>query len=258
MFPTSALVQHLQADLQRDLVAFLPELILCGAIVGSLLLRFFSSLKHLHLGYFALVCSVLALIVAFAQWLGSNAFDPRFDAGSTSLQLFTGLLVYDSFAIYVRLFLLLFLTLAIWLTLLTGIPDRDDSADFSILLLGSTLGMMMMASANHLLMVFIAVEMASVPSYALAGFLKGKRQGSEGRSQVCHLRSERFGNHALWNQPAGRQVRHRLSARSGGLHGRHEGRRPGCRSPCGNAVHSHWFGLQTCRSAISFLVPGRL
>ena len=36
-----------------------------------------------------------------------------------------------------------------------------------------------MASANHLLMVFIGVEMASLPSYALAGFLKGRRQSSE-------------------------------------------------------------------------------
>src|SRR5207247_4724168 len=64
-------------------------------------------------------------------------------------------------------------------TLQTGIPDREDSADFHVLLLGGTLGMMLMASANHLLMAYIAVEMASLPSYALAGFLKGKRQGSE-------------------------------------------------------------------------------
>jgi NADH-quinone oxidoreductase subunit N len=39
--------------------------------------------------------------------------------------------------------------------------------------------MSLMASSNHLLMVFIGVEMASLPSYALAGFLKGKRQSSE-------------------------------------------------------------------------------
>ncbi|HXD86385.1 MAG TPA: NADH-quinone oxidoreductase subunit N, partial [Urbifossiella sp.] len=64
-------------------------------------------------------------------------------------------------------------------TLLTGIPDRDDSGDFYVLLLGGTLGMMLMASANHLMMAFIAIEMASLPSYAMAGFLKGKRKGSE-------------------------------------------------------------------------------
>src|SRR5205823_8262552 len=72
-----------------------------------------------------------------------------------------------------------FTSLVIWLTLLTGIPDREDSADFYCLLLGATLGMMLMASATHLLMVYIAVEMASLPSYALAGFLKGRRQSGE-------------------------------------------------------------------------------
>ena len=36
-----------------------------------------------------------------------------------------------------------------------------------------------MAATNHLLMMFIAIEMASLPSYALAGFLKGRRQSSE-------------------------------------------------------------------------------
>src|SRR5437868_3984418 len=77
------------------------------------------------------------------------------------------------------MFLLFFAALVIWLSLLTGIPDREDSADFNCLLLGATLGMCVMASANHLLMVFIGVEMASLPSYALAGFLKGKRQSSE-------------------------------------------------------------------------------
>src|SRR5207237_5694455 len=51
--------------------------------------------------------------------------------------------------------------------------------DFYTLLLGAVVGMSLMASANHLLMVFIGVEMASLPSYALAGFLKGKRQSSE-------------------------------------------------------------------------------
>src|SRR5207248_8639013 len=64
-------------------------------------------------------------------------------------------------------------------TVLTAIPDREDSADFYALLLGGTLGMLLMASADHLMVVFIAVEMASLPSYALAGFLKGKRRGSE-------------------------------------------------------------------------------
>jgi NADH-quinone oxidoreductase subunit N len=40
-------------------------------------------------------------------------------------------------------------------------------------------GMVVMASSMHLLMVYIGIEMASVPSYALAGYLKGRRASSE-------------------------------------------------------------------------------
>jgi NADH-quinone oxidoreductase subunit N len=39
--------------------------------------------------------------------------------------------------------------------------------------------MCLMASANHLMTVFLAVEMASVPSYVMAGILKGRRRASE-------------------------------------------------------------------------------
>jgi NADH-quinone oxidoreductase subunit N len=39
--------------------------------------------------------------------------------------------------------------------------------------------MMVMSSTNHLLMMFIGIEMASLPSYALAGYLKGRRESSE-------------------------------------------------------------------------------
>ena len=38
---------------------------------------------------------------------------------------------------------------------------------------------MVMASANNLLMVFLSVEMASVPSYVMVGFLKGRKDSSE-------------------------------------------------------------------------------
>ncbi len=179
-------IQNLQSSLTVDLQAFLPELLLCGGIVILLLLRLISSLNRWHLSWVALVFTLLALVVSYGQWQGSlwsGIFEPDTPAclapRTNAYPLFTGLLVYDNFTIFVRIFLLGFVALVIWLSVLTGIPDREDSADFYCLLLGATLGMSLMASANHLLMVFIGVEMASVPSYALAGFLKGKRQSSE-------------------------------------------------------------------------------
>jgi NADH-quinone oxidoreductase subunit N len=178
MFPRPDFVSRLSADLQRDLLAFLPELILCGTIVAMLLARLVTRLSRAHLGVFALLASAGALVAAVGAWPapGSSSGPVPATGGTPG---FSGLLVFDTFGLYLRAFLLLFLCLSLWLSLTTGIPDREDSADYATLLIGGTLGMMLMASANHLLTAFVAIEMASVPSYALAGFLKGRRQGSE-------------------------------------------------------------------------------
>jgi NADH-quinone oxidoreductase subunit N len=181
MFLTADAIEKLQTGLLQDCRAFLPELILCGSIVLLLLLRLFRGLARFHLGGLALFLTVLALFFAWNQWNGKYGLPSPsdFNAQTKARDLFTGLLVYDNLTIFLRMFLLGFAALLIWLSLLTGIPDREDSADFYCLLLGATLGMSIMASANHLLMVFIGIEMASLPSYALAGFLKGRRQSSE-------------------------------------------------------------------------------
>jgi len=94
-------------------------------------------------------------------------------------EIFTGMLVYDSFTVFFRMFLLAFAAWFIVLVRMTGLADREDGQDFYTLLLGSTLGMCLMASANHLITIFLAVEMASVPSYVMAGILKGRRRASE-------------------------------------------------------------------------------
>jgi NADH-quinone oxidoreductase subunit N len=168
MFNINALQSQL---IEIDLLAFAPELILCSGIVLLLILRMFKALDRVHLGSIALILTLAALVFSSYQWQSM----PRGGAG----EIFSGLLAYDGLTVFLRLFLFGFLALLIWLSILTGIPDSEDSADFYCLLLGATVGMSLMASATHLLMVYIGVEMASLPSYALAGFLKGKRQASE-------------------------------------------------------------------------------
>jgi NADH-quinone oxidoreductase subunit N len=126
-------------------------------------------LDRLHLGGLAIATVVLSLFAAAFQ----------VQAGQSAGSYFGGMLVSDSFSSLVRCLILSATMLTILITQITGIPDREDSSDFHVLLLGATLGMMLMAAANHLLMLFIAVEMASLPGYALTGFLKGKRAGSE-------------------------------------------------------------------------------
>jgi len=170
MFPTLAGINSLQAGVGFDLLLFLPELVLCVGIVSLLVARLISLFDRVHLGGLALAVVGAALFAACWQFATDDA-----EAGAC----FSGMLVSDRFGVFARCLILLATLTTILLTQLTGIPDRADSADFHVLLLGGTLGMLLMTSANHLLMLFIAVEMASLPGYALAGFLKGKKAGSE-------------------------------------------------------------------------------
>jgi NADH-quinone oxidoreductase subunit N len=89
------------------------------------------------------------------------------------------MLVQDGFGDFVRLLLVFFLVLLTLLILLTKIPGRKDATDFFVLVFGAAVGMCVMATANHLLTVFLGVEMAGVPCYVLAGFRRHERRGSE-------------------------------------------------------------------------------
>lgn len=190
-----ALLQGLiQGDLPRALEIFAPELVLCTTIVALLLARMLFGVHKLPACWVALIGTMLAFGGVFAQfmylksmpagaatpldWLYRAAWITEAGAGTPG-GYFTGLLMHDAFTLFFRLGLLLFTVLVIALTVLTGIPDNEDGPDFYTLLLGSTVGMLIAVSANHLLMVFLGVEMMSVPSYAMVGFLKGRRQSSE-------------------------------------------------------------------------------
>ena len=170
-------LQSLTTDLINDTLAslslFRPELILCATIVVLLLVRLFRLGEKIHPFWIALAGSAVAFyyaLPAFAdgQW-----------SGVAREEIFTGMLVYDSMTVFFRMFLVAFALAFVILVRMTGLADKQDGQDFYTLLLGSTLGMCLMASANHLMTVFLAVEMASVPSYVMAGILKGRRRAGE-------------------------------------------------------------------------------
>ena len=170
MLFTPASVAALQLRLLEDLHRFAPEVVLIGAVVGLLVLRMVA--PKLHPGTVALAAALAACVALAGPRLG---LWPRFDDGPA----FSGLLHLDPFAFQLRAVLVGFLLLLVVLTRITGLPDADDAADFHVLVFGAVLGMMVMTTANHFLTVFLAVEMASLPGYALAGFLKGRRTAGE-------------------------------------------------------------------------------
>jgi NADH-quinone oxidoreductase subunit N len=169
----SELVSLLNADSLDSLPLFAPELCVVGTILALLFVRLFNADRRFPGSLVAVIGTVAALALSAQQFFLFQ------DTSTDPMPMFTGLLLYDPFTVFFRIFLLLFLLFVIYLTIISGIPDQEDAPDFYVLLLGATLGMLLMVSANHLLMFFMAVEMTSVPSYAMVGFLKGRKKSSE-------------------------------------------------------------------------------
>ena len=170
------LIQRVIHDtLDTSLPLFWPELILCLTIFVLLAARVVSTRIEMSFPL-AIAGLLLALLVPQGgqPWRILLAGDEL-----VRTEIFTGMLVYDGFTLFMRGLLISFAILLLVLTRITNVFDRRDGTDIYTLVIGATLGMCLMASANHLLMVFLAVEIASVPSYVLAGMRKTQRLSSE-------------------------------------------------------------------------------
>jgi NADH-quinone oxidoreductase subunit N len=91
----------------------------------------------------------------------------------------TGMLIADNLAIGFQIVLLIFLAGVSYLWWIGSAETEENAPEFFILLLGSALGMALMTSTSHLLMIVVAIEAASLPSYAIVGFDKNDRRGAE-------------------------------------------------------------------------------
>lgn len=185
-------------DLIRSVQIFLPEIILCATVILLLLMRLFGLDRRISPSTIAFVGALVSVFALGAQFIvtatagGATTSMPAPIASvltdffritpegvGTSGAYFTRLLMHDAFTVFFRLGLATFLMLVVVLTILSGIPDDEDGPDFYTLLIGATIGMMIATSANNLLMLFLGIEMMSVPSYVMVGFLKGRRSSSE-------------------------------------------------------------------------------
>jgi NADH-quinone oxidoreductase subunit N len=148
---------------------FRPELALTAGIMLLLLL---------DLGWKKSPHRVLILTVAALGVFGAAAAFLGFQPIEKSA-MFNGMIVSDPFATF---FKWLFLAAGI-LTVLISSRATDFGSPrigvFYALLAAVVLGMFLMASSFDLLMLYLAVEMVSLPSYAMAGYKPGDRRAAE-------------------------------------------------------------------------------
>ncbi len=154
----------------RDFIALEGEIALAAGIVGVLLAPFFSVRRsNLISGAIALVAILVAFLLTFRTFP---------EAGFA----FRKLLVLDPAAIFWEQVLLIFMigVILLWFITTRKALKDGDGPEFFTLVLASTAGMMLMGQTTNLLLIVLATEIASMPSYVLAGFRKNRRNAAEG------------------------------------------------------------------------------
>lgn len=121
--------------------------------------------------WLTLVGLALAFVVAVGQWNSNGSgFTPQ---GGVPM------VVADNFATALNVILLLTGALTVLISINYLIRNDLDRPEFYILLLFSLSGMMLMGMANDLILIFLALELLSIPLYILSGFAWPRPESEE-------------------------------------------------------------------------------
>jgi NADH-quinone oxidoreductase subunit N len=95
--------------------------------------------------------------------------------------IFSGMLAVDPFAWFFKIVILLSALLITVFSL--GFAELNSSnrkvGEYYVLLVALTLGIMLMAGANNMLMMYLAIELSSISSYLLSGYTREAPDSSE-------------------------------------------------------------------------------
>jgi NADH-quinone oxidoreductase subunit N len=100
-------------------------------------------------------------------------------AGTEARAIFSGMVALDSLAVFFKIFSLIVGALGIIFAAVSDEIERERFGEYLALLLSLTLGMMLLASANNLLMIYLSLEFVSITSYVLSGWRRHHRPASE-------------------------------------------------------------------------------
>ncbi len=150
-----------------DYLRFLPEIILI--LAGTLIMLLEPWLGEDKQGPFTFLTST-AFVGALVAAIAANNYP------GTS---FSNMLIVDGFATFFRV-------LVIGVGILTVLSssqylrrEHAASPEYYALLLFSVTGQCVMATANELIMIFIGLEISSIATYVLAGYLRDDKRNNE-------------------------------------------------------------------------------
>jgi NADH-quinone oxidoreductase subunit N len=158
-----------------DYIRILPELVLSAFGIAVMmidpLLKPRASRKGL--GLLSLLGAIVAIAAAFCQmaWLQR---DPGFSAPGWS-----GMVRVDSFSIFFHVLIPAISAVCILASLEYLDAQNIRSGEYYALILFGTVGMVLMSSAVELVLIFIALEISSISTYILAGYLRRTASSTE-------------------------------------------------------------------------------
>jgi NADH-quinone oxidoreductase subunit N len=155
----------------------LPEILLVAVATLVMVLEPLTGKRSKRaLGWIALAGLVGALVAAVLGELAPGT-------------AFSGMVIVDGFAVFFRV---LAIAAAIVIALMSGSYLRREGAEsgeYYALMLYSVAGQCIMAAAAELIVVFIGLEISSIASYVLAGYLRRAKLGNESAAKYFLLGS---------------------------------------------------------------------
>ena len=146
----------------------MPELVIALTLIIVLVFDLFDSISKTLLGWMTIAGAAIALWVSIQMH----------QAGTVGTQ-FNDMFKVDNFSLF---FNIIFLVSTILIALISmSYLDRNDrkQGPYYLLILLATLGMMLMAAGNELIIVFLGLELMSLSLYVLAGYFRENQASSE-------------------------------------------------------------------------------
>src|SRR5919108_3745686 len=145
---------------------FYPEMILTGTILLLIVLDLLVRSRR-GLALVAIIGCVAALMATFDLYSAQQGW------------LFHRMIVLDNFSLFFKVIALAATVLTIGMSLGSNEVRQVHESEYYTLLLTCALGMFFMASSTNLLTAYLSLELVSLTSYVLTGFLPHNRRSSE-------------------------------------------------------------------------------
>jgi NADH-quinone oxidoreductase subunit N len=150
-----------------EYLRFLPEIVLSIFGIGIMMLDAVTpEAKKLSLG----AASVIAIVLAFAANLSAYA-----DRGPA----FQNMILIDGYGTFFRGLVLVVGFLCVLTSFSYLEREHAQTGEYYALILFSLVGQCILATSSDLIMVFIGLEISSIATYILAGFLRDDRRNNE-------------------------------------------------------------------------------